>query len=87
MKIGNVVRVEAGRVDVFLTVRDLNLEHDARNYRVGQLGSYVTIPLDNLTKYLGTLPRDIKERLREKVSVMLLKKHGIYDGLGGEHGR
>ncbi|HUU82805.1 MAG TPA: DUF87 domain-containing protein, partial [Phycisphaerae bacterium] len=47
LKIGNVVRVEAGRVDVLLTVRDLEIEHDGRDYRVGQLGSYVTIPLSN----------------------------------------
>lgn len=45
------------------------------------------ISLDNLTKYLGTLPRDIRERLGEKVSVMLLKKYGIHDGLGEEHER
>ncbi|NIR02141.1 MAG: hypothetical protein GTN78_18425, partial [Gemmatimonadales bacterium] len=47
LKIGNVVRVEAGRVEVLLTVRDLEIEHDGRHYRVGQLGSYVTIPLDD----------------------------------------
>ncbi|MCH7814254.1 MAG: ATP-binding protein [Planctomycetes bacterium] len=45
LKIGNVVRVEAGRVEVLLSIRDLDLEHEGRNYRVGQLGSYVTIPL------------------------------------------
>jgi hypothetical protein len=45
LKIGNVVSVNAGRVDVLLTVRDMEIEHDGRNYRVGQLGSYVTIPL------------------------------------------
>jgi len=49
LKIGNVVRVEAGKVDILLTVRDMNLEHDGRDYRVGQLGSYVTIPLDDRT--------------------------------------
>lgn len=45
LKIGNVVQVEAGNVDVLLTVRDLDVEHEGRQYRVGQLGSYVTIPL------------------------------------------
>ena len=45
LKIGNVIRVEAGEVDVLLTVRELDLEHAGRSYRVGQLGSYVTIPL------------------------------------------
>ena len=45
LKIGNVIRVEAGEVDVLLTVRELDIEHAGRSYRVGQLGSYVTIPL------------------------------------------
>ncbi|MCP4248612.1 MAG: hypothetical protein GY778_16315, partial [bacterium] len=45
LKIGNVIRVEAGQVEVLLSIRDLDLEHEGRNYRVGQLGSYVTIPL------------------------------------------
>lgn len=49
LKIGNVIRVQAGNLDVLLTVRDLDLEHDGRNYRVGQLGSYVTMPLDDRT--------------------------------------
>ena len=49
LKIGNVVRVESGVVDVVITVNDLNILHDDRTYRVGQLGSYVTIPMDNRT--------------------------------------
>ena len=49
LKIGNVVRVENGRVQVLITVKDLNLLHEERTYRIGQLGSYVTIPMDNRT--------------------------------------
>ncbi len=49
LKIGNVVRVESGRVDVVITANDLNLLHDDRTYRVGQLGSYITIPMDART--------------------------------------
>ncbi len=49
LKIGNVIRVENGRVDVVLTVRDLNLVHEERSYRVGQVGGYVTIPMDDRT--------------------------------------
>lgn len=49
LKIGNVIRVENGRVDVIITVEDLNFEHDGRTYRIGQLGSYVTLPMDDRT--------------------------------------
>ena len=49
LKIGNVIRVESGRVDVVITARDLNLLYEERTYRVGQLGSYVTIPMDERT--------------------------------------
>lgn len=49
LKIGNVIRVENGIVEVVLTVPDLNLVHDDRTYRVGQIGTYVTVPMDNRT--------------------------------------
>jgi len=49
LKIGNVVRVENSRVQVLITVKDLNILHDDRTYRIGQLGSYLTIPMDNKT--------------------------------------
>ncbi len=49
LKIGNVVRVASGRVDVVITTPDLNLLHEDRTYRVGQLGTYVTIPMDERT--------------------------------------
>ncbi len=49
LKIGNVVRVESGLLHVLITVKDLNMEHDGQNYRVGQLGSYVTIPMNRCT--------------------------------------
>jgi len=49
LKIGNVVKVENGKVEVVVTVSDLNLVHEDRTYRVGQLASYVTIPMDDRT--------------------------------------
>ena len=49
LKIGNVIRVENGRVDMVVTARDLNIEHEERTYRVGQIGSYVTIPMNERT--------------------------------------
>ncbi len=62
LKIGNVVRVETGHVEVLITVKDLNILHDEQTYRVGQLGSYVTIPLDNKTLIgfvMGTGRQDV----------------------------
>ena len=44
LKIGTVIRVTGGRVDVLITARDLNVEHEGRTHRIGQLGTYVTIP-------------------------------------------
>jgi len=49
LKIGNVVRVASGRIEVLLTVKQLDLEHEGTTYRIGQLGSYVTIPMDART--------------------------------------
>ncbi|MFH0980067.1 MAG: ATP-binding protein [Planctomycetota bacterium] len=49
LKIGNVIRVESGRLEVVLSLRDYDLEHNGRSYRVGQLGSYVTVPLSDRT--------------------------------------
>lgn len=49
LKIGNVIRVDSSRVEVVITVSDLDLVHEDQTYRVGQLGSYVTIPMDTRT--------------------------------------
>lgn len=49
LKIGNVTRIDSGEVQVVITAKDLNLLHEERTYRVGQIGSYVTIPMDTRT--------------------------------------
>ena len=49
LKIGNVTRVESGRIEVLITASDLNLLHEDRAYRIGQLASYVTLPMDDRT--------------------------------------
>lgn len=49
LKVGNVVKVSGNGVDVLVTTRDLVVEHESRVYRVGQIGSYVTIPVDDKT--------------------------------------
>ena len=49
LKIGNVIKVESGRIEVLVTAPDLNVHHDDKTYRIGQLGSYITIPMDTRT--------------------------------------
>ncbi len=49
LKIGNVIRIENGQIEVVVTAKDLNLEHEGHTYRVGQLGSYVTLPMNTRT--------------------------------------
>lgn len=49
LKIGNVIRVDSGCIEVLITVNDLDVVHEDQTYRVGQLGSYVTIPMDTRT--------------------------------------
>lgn len=49
LKIGNVVRVESGRVQVVITASSLVIDQGEQTYRVGQLGSYVTIPMNDRT--------------------------------------
>lgn len=49
LKVGNVIRVSGGGIEVLLTTNDMEIEHVERVYRIGQIGSYVTIPLDDQT--------------------------------------
>ena len=49
LKIGNVIRVDSSHIEVLITVNDLNLLHEEQTYRVGQLGAYITIPMDART--------------------------------------
>jgi len=49
LKIGNVVRVDSARVEVMITATNLNLEYENYTYRIGQLASYVTVPMDERT--------------------------------------
>ncbi|MCH7872654.1 MAG: ATP-binding protein [Planctomycetes bacterium] len=45
LRIGHVVRVESGRIEVLATTSDSKPAEGDPTYRVGQLGSYVTVPL------------------------------------------
>jgi DNA helicase HerA-like ATPase len=49
LKVGNVVQVDSTGIEVLITTPDLNLEHDGETYRIGQLGSYITIPINDRT--------------------------------------
>jgi DNA helicase HerA-like ATPase len=45
LKIGHVIGVEGDRVEVQITVSNLVVEYHGTSYRVGRLGTYVTVPL------------------------------------------
>ncbi|TWT44908.1 AAA-like domain protein [Phycisphaerae bacterium RAS1] len=49
LKIGHVIAVEGDTVEVQIGIEDLLLEYHGTTYRVGRLGTYVTIPLERCT--------------------------------------
>lgn len=49
LKIGNVIRVESGRVQVVITAPSLTVVQEEHTHRIGQLSSYVTIPMNERT--------------------------------------
>ncbi|MBU0616965.1 MAG: ATP-binding protein [Planctomycetes bacterium] len=49
LEIGNVIGVEGDTVDVQISVNDLRLEYHGKTYRIGRLGTYVTIPMERRT--------------------------------------
>ncbi|MFO0837801.1 MAG: ATP-binding protein [Phycisphaerae bacterium] len=49
LEIGLVVGVEGDTVEVQISVSDLHIEYHGKTYRVGRLGTYVTIPMDRRT--------------------------------------
>ncbi len=46
IKVGNITSVDGASVKVLVTAEDLVVEHEGEIHRIGQLGSYVTVPLD-----------------------------------------
>ena len=46
LKIGNVVRVASGGVEVVITAPDLNLLHEDRTYRVGHCNSLANMKFE-----------------------------------------
>ena len=49
LEIGYVIAVEGDSVEVQISVSDLRLDYHGKMYRVGRLGTYVTIPMDRRT--------------------------------------
>lgn len=49
LEIGHVIGVEGDTVEVQISVADLRLEYHGKTYRIGRLGTYVTIPMDRRT--------------------------------------
>ncbi len=49
LEIGYVIGVEGDTVEVQIGTEELKLEYHGKKYRVGRLGTYVTIPMDRRT--------------------------------------
>lgn len=49
LDIGHIIAVEGDSVEVHVTVFNLHREYHGKVYRVGRLGSYVTVPMDRRT--------------------------------------
>lgn len=49
LRIGQVIGVEGDTVDAQITVSDLVIDYHGTSYRVGRLGTYITIPIGNST--------------------------------------
>ena len=49
LRIGQIVGVQGDTVEVQITIPDLLMEYHGTQYRVGRLGTYITIPINNCT--------------------------------------
>lgn len=49
LDIGSVIGVQGDTVEVQVSPGDLHLEHKGKTYRIGQLGTFVTMPMANRT--------------------------------------
>src|SRR5512134_3064979 len=49
LKIGHIIGVDGDAVEVQISVTDLHLNYHGTIYRVGRLGTYVTMPLERHT--------------------------------------
>lgn len=49
LEIGHVIGVDGDAIDVQISVEDLKLEYHGKTYRIGRLGTYVTLPMDRRT--------------------------------------
>jgi hypothetical protein len=49
LKIGHVIGVGGDEVEVQISVEDLHVNHKGKLYRIGRLGTYVALPLEQVT--------------------------------------
>jgi len=49
LEIGYVIAVDGDSIDVQLSVTDLHVEYHGKTYRIGRLGTYVTLPMEQRT--------------------------------------
>ena len=49
LKIGHVIGVEGDTVEVQISIGDLHLSYHGTTYRIGRLGTYVTLPMEKNT--------------------------------------
>lgn len=49
LQIGHIIGVEGDSCDAQISVMDLRIDYHGKSYRVGRLGTYVTIPLERRT--------------------------------------
>ncbi|UCF33369.1 MAG: hypothetical protein JSV78_13655, partial [Phycisphaerales bacterium] len=49
LTIGKVIHVTGGRVDVLVTAEKMDVTYEGRTHRIGQLGTYLTIPVGDHT--------------------------------------
>lgn len=53
LKIGHVCKVNGGTLTALLTTSYGSIEHKGVKYRIGQLGSYITVPMENGERLVG----------------------------------
>ena len=83
LTIGCIIRVDGDGVEVLLTASQLNIEHCGKRYRVGQLGTYVTVTLDDaqLVGFVSGMSRaDLKETKGGPLIVVQVQLVGTIKG-------
>ena len=51
LEIGHVIGVAGDEVEVQISIHDLHFAHAGKVYRIGRMGTYVAIPLEQVTLF------------------------------------